>query len=192
MELNTIYIDMDGTFWDTVTDICELYAEDFCDHPDFILRVEREIDTWGFEELSLASYDYLNDYFSDARFFENIHPFPMAKAVCEVLSRNYRIVFVSIGTNVNLFGKRCWLKDNMHCPYEFIGVKIDDHDDKSHIDMSDGFFIDDSYDNLKTSNAAVNICFGKKVSWNEKWDGLRLKSWEDVYEYITNFDEETL
>ena len=58
------------------------------------------------------------------------------------------------------------------------------HNDKSHIDMSDSIFIDDSYKNLATSNAKEKICFGDKYSWNEQWEGKRLLNWMEVRDYL--------
>ena len=59
-----------------------------------------------------------------------------------------------------------------------------EYKDKSHIDMSDGIFIDDSVNNLETSNAAIKICFGDEYPWNEKWKGIRCANWHEVENYI--------
>ena len=58
------------------------------------------------------------------------------------------------------------------------------HKDKSEIDMTDGIFIDDSYNNLITSNATEKICFGDVYSWNEKWNGKRLANWMDIKKHL--------
>lgn len=183
-----IYIDMDGVFWDTVQTICNLYNDDFSLYPGFKMIAPWKVNSWKFEELELADWDYLDHYFSQPRFFEDILPMPLACSTCEILTLDYDIVFVTIGTKANLEGKRRWLADNFEAKYDFIGLDINEYHDKSSVDMSDGIFIDDSSSNLKTSNAAVKICYGQKLQWNEDWDGMRLKYWTDVYEFIINYD----
>lgn len=70
-------------------------------------------------------------------------------------------------------------------PYcDFIGVNLKQYTDKSHIDMQDGIFIDDSYNNLITSNAMFNICFGDKYVWNKNWKGVRCNNWHDVRDFF--------
>ena len=56
--------------------------------------------------------------------------------------------------------------------------------DKSEINMTDSIFIDDSYNNLITSNATEKICFGDIYLWNRKWDGIRLANWMDIKKYL--------
>lgn len=50
--------------------------------------------------------------------------------------------------------------------------------------MSNGIFIDDSYNNLITSNAMINICFGDIYTWNKDWQGIRCKNWHDVNDFL--------
>ena len=67
---------------------------------------------------------------------------------------------------------------------EMIGVNLKKHKDKSHIDMSNGFFLDDSSKNVITSNAKYKAVFGDIYPWNQDWNGLRLLNWTDVLRYL--------
>ena len=59
--------------------------------------------------------------------------------------------------------------------------------DKSMINMEGSIFIDDHSKNLKSSNAKYKILFephGEK-NWNIGYNGIKLKSWEEVYNFVT-------
>ena len=106
-----------------------------------------------------------------------------AKEVLDELKNVYDITIISSGYSPNLKAKEKWI--NEHLTYcKFIGVNLKEYKDKSHIDMSDGIFLDDSMDNLITSNALINICFGDEYNWNKKWTGHRCKNWTDVKYFL--------
>lgn len=99
------------------------------------------------------------------------------------LSKQYDISIVSMGNYPNLILKEEWIKECL--PFcKFIGCDFDNYKDKSHIDMSEGVFIDDSKQNLETSNANIKICFGDKYSWNEEYKGVRCYYWIDVLKFL--------
>jgi len=52
--------------------------------------------------------------------------------------------------------------------------------DKSSINMQGAIFLDDTTDNLNSSNADIKICVGNKYPWNDKWDGIRCYNWTDI------------
>ena len=106
-----------------------------------------------------------------------------AKEVLDKLKITYDIIIVSSGYSPNLKATEIWISKTL--PYcKFIGVNLQEYKDKSHIDMSDGIFIDDSSNNLITSNAKINICFGDEYVWNKDWTGIRCVNWHDVYKQI--------
>lgn len=108
---------------------------------------------------------------------------PFADVVIPKLAEHYKIVFVSHGQQPNLVQKKELLRGIF--PFaKFIGVNWNEYKDKSHIDMSDGIFIDDSAKNLITSNAEECICFGDEYEWNEKWNGKRISNWCDLEKYL--------
>ena len=49
--------------------------------------------------------------------------------------------------------------------------------DKSIIDMSDGYMIDDSLQALNSSNADVKIVFGPELEYNKTNQYMRLPNW---------------
>lgn len=111
----------------------------------------------------------------------------LAKETIDKLKNEYKIIIVSSGYSPNLLAKEVWIRENL--PYcDFIGVNFKEYSNKSHVDMSNGIFIDDSENNLTTSNAELKICFGKKYKWNSNWDGIRCENWLDVYKIITELE----
>ena len=162
----TIFIDMDCTLYNTVKRITEIYDEDFQYYSDYKKIPWEEVTSWNFNELSAAPEKYIDHYFNQKRFFDKVEMYPYAKEVIDKLSDKYRIVFVSHGYSPNLRLKREYIKNNF--PYaDFIGVNLKEHKDKSCVDMSGegNIFIDDTPNNLYSSNADIKICYGI-YDWN--------------------------
>ena len=178
-----LFVDFDGTIVNTVAAICSLYNEDFKYYKDFIPVKWWEVNTWNFEECNCTTTEYINTYFNQQRFFDKLTYMDWAKETLDELKDDYEITIVSSGYSPNLKAKEIWINENLsYC--KFIGVNLKEHEDKSHIFMGDGIFIDDSSKNLITSNALVNICFGDKYSWNEDWTGFRCNNWNDVKKFL--------
>lgn len=174
-----IYCDFDGVIVNTIATIISLYNEDFKYYTNFSAIKWWEVNSWDFQECTCCSKDYINTYFNQPRFFVNLSYMDCAKEILDELSRDYEIVIISIGEVANLRLKEIWIKENL--PYcKFIGIDNTQHNDKSNIDMSDGILIDDFINNLLSSNALINICFGNLYTWNEKWEGIRCNNWNDI------------
>lgn len=185
MEKKYLYLDFDGVIVNTVKAIVDLYNEDFQYYKNFVPVEYNDINTWGFVECNCASEDYINHYFNQQRFFDKLEFMDNAKEVIEKLSDKFNITIVSTGYSPNLKAKELWIKKNL--PFcKFIGVNLKKHKDKSHIDMSNGIFIDDYQKNLFTSNALLNICFDEKRSWNKDWQGFRITNWLGIEKYLLN------
>lgn len=180
MQINRIAIDLDGVVFNTIKKICQLYNEDFQYYVNYTEILPEYIRTWDFDEMVCASREYIDQYFCQPRFFENLDLMPCAKWIIRKLSDDFEINFVSSGRIPNLKLKEIWKQQFF--PYaRLIGVDIENHQDKSHIDLRDAIFIDDSANNLQTSNALYKICFGEVLPWNENWEGLRYQTWVEVY-----------
>jgi 5'(3')-deoxyribonucleotidase len=178
-------VDYDGTIVNSIAAIVGIYNEDFWFYDDYTPIGWWMIETWDFTELKCASKEYIDTYFNQPRFFNTVKFIPHADDVLKKLSEYFQIVVVSSGHKPNLKGKEEWLSNNL--PYaEFIGVDIDKYEDKSHLNLSDGIFIDDVARNLETSNANIKICFGDEYPWNKNWDGRRCANWNDVWDMIGN------
>ena len=67
-------------------------------------------------------------------------------------------------------------------------MNFKEYDDKSHIDMSGGVYIDDNMKNLNT-NAKENICFGSIYEWNKDWEGKRCFNWYEVEKYLEKLEK---
>ena len=173
----------ENTLVESTKRIVELYNEDFRYYKKFYYINWWEVNTWDFKECNCASKEYINTYFNQPRFFDKLEMMPWAEFVLNDLKEFYNITFVSLGYSPNLKLKSQWLEKKFpDIPYIMINMKK--HKDKSEIDMTDSIFIDDSYNNLVTSNATEKICFGDTYSWNEKWDGKRLANWMDIKKYL--------
>lgn len=179
--MRKLYIDFDNTIVDSTKKIVELYNEDYSYHKNFHPVNHLDINTWKFEELTLA--DDVIKYFDQPRFFKNLEWMDNAEEVLKRLSRRYEIIVVSEGTFANLVGKNLWLMKNM--PYaKFRPVITDLRETKALVDMSDGYFFDDRLVNLQNNNAYKSICFGDYYSWNECWQGERCANWCDVERFL--------
>lgn len=183
MNKRKLFIDFDGTIVNTIAAIVTLYNEDFQYYKNFVPVKWWEINTWNFEECNCATAEYIDTYFNQQRFFDKLTYMDWAKEVLNELKEDYDITIVSAGYSPNLKAKEIWINENL--PYcKFIGVNLEKYTDKSHIDMSNGIFIDDSSNNLSTSNALINICFGDIYSWNKDYTGFRCKNWNDIKMFL--------
>ena len=185
--IDKVIIDLDGTTWNLIKCITDLYNEDFKYYSKFKPIDWEDVKTWDFKELELASPEYVNYYFNQPRFFKKIQLMENAKAVIGWLSERFEIVFCSLCYSPNGKGKEKWIKENF--PYaKFINVNMKEYQNKNHIDMSNAIFLDDSENNLDGSNAPIKVCFGRLYPWNESWDGDRCDNWLDFKQYIENLD----
>lgn len=186
-----LYIDFDGVIVNTIKAIVSLYDEDFKYYDNYKKIDWTDINSWDFTELKATNSFYINTYFNQQRFFDTVEFMPNAKEILEDISKRHDITIVSTGNTPNLKAKALWINQNI--PYaKFIGVNLKDYSDKSHIDMSDGFLIDDSASNLASSNAILNICFGDKYAWNDNWNGFRIYNWTDMMKFIEDIEKKNI
>lgn len=168
--ISRIFCDFDGVISNSIKRITELYNEDFTYYDKYSYVAPEDIRTWNFKECNCATKEQINTYFNQPRFFERVTLMPHACTVLKQLSKNNEIIIVSVGYVPNLKLKEKYIKE--HFPFaQFQGVNLNKCNDKSHVDMTGGFFIDDSYSNLISSNAKYKICFGQTYEWNKKWIG---------------------
>lgn len=178
-----LFIDMDGVIFNTIKTIVNIYNYDYKYYEDFIEVDSNEVNTWDFKECNCATKEAIDLYFNQPRFFNNLILMDNAIETINRLEKKFCIILVSMGSEENLLLKQIWVNKNIP-GVKFIGVSFKEHLDKSHIDMSDGIFIDDSVKNLETSNAIENICFGDLYEWNKCWNGKRCFNWTELEKYI--------
>lgn len=187
-----LFLDFDNTIVDTIAAVVSIYNEDYASHEGFIQVDPKDVTSWEFTECNLATYEEIDRYFGDERFFQRVKLYPSAGQSLHSLSHMYDITIVSHGYAKNLKLKEEWKKNNLFkeildssCNAEFIGVDWETHNDKSHVDMSNSIFVDDSITNLKTSNAKYKLLYGEYMDWNEtNIDFIRCKNWLDLYNQI--------
>ena len=206
MQKPKLYLDFDGCLVNSIDAIVSLYNDDFQAYPDYHHIKSSDIHTWNFEECNCGSPEIFNTYFNTPRFFEHLRFMEHADTFIWLLSYQFDFVIVSCGNSPNLKLTQQWINNKLKLyindtkmlnqgKVDFIGVNFKDHNDKSHIDMSDGIFVEDTYDNLVTSNAKYKIIFGEQYPWNienevNRAAGLgesytRCKDWMELYQEIT-------
>ena len=187
-----LFLDLDNTIVDTIAAVVSLYNEDYVNHDGFVAINPENVTSWEFTECNLATYEEIDRYFGDKRFFQRVKLYPSAGQVLRSLSHRYDITIVSHGYASNLRLKEEWIKDNLFkeifdssCNAEFIGVDWETHNDKSHVDMSNSIFVDDSIRNLETSSAKYKILYGEYMDWNNtNIEFIRCKNWLDLNNQI--------
>lgn len=187
-----LFLDFDNTIVDTIAAVVSLYNEDYASHEGFIQVDPKDVTSWEFTECNLATYEEIDKYFGDKRFFQRVKLYPSAGQVLRSLSHRYDITIVSHGYASNLKLKEEWVKDKLFkeifdnsCNAEFIGVNWETHNDKSHVDMSNSIFVDDSIRNLETSSAKYKILYGEYMDWNNtNIEFIRCKNWLDLNNQI--------
>lgn len=177
-----LFLDFDGVIASTIEAIVSLYNEDFQYYKKFEPINWRDINTWDFTECKCTDAEFINKYFNQPRFFGRLKFMKNAKTIIYTLDELYDVYIVTMGFRPNLVGKRIWLQSHLsYIPEDkLIGVNMKKYRDKSHIDMSGGILVDDSYSNLVTSNADRRICFGEVFEWNKEWKGERSYDWSDL------------
>lgn len=185
MDRRKLFVDVDGTITDSIKKICELYNEDYKDHPKFRVAKPYLVEKWDFsDQCTLINSAKIEEYFCDKRFFEDLQFIENANEVIEKLSEVFDIYVISMGWTQNLIYKNIWLKEHMPYIKRFIGCNFDDYKDKSHINMSGSILIDDSSNNLKTCNADLKILYGDLYEYNQDWDGIRKFNWYEIYNFL--------
>lgn len=187
-----LFLDFDNTIVDTIAAVVSLYNEDYVNHDGFVTINPKDVTSWEFTECNLATYEEIDKYFGDKRFFQRVKLYPSAGQVLRSLSHRYDITVVSHGYASNLKLKKEWVKDKLFkeifdnsCNAEFIGVNWETHNDKYHVDMSNSIFVDDSIRNLETSSAKYKILYGEYMDWNNtNIEFIRCKNWLDLNNQI--------
>lgn len=180
-----LILDFDGTVVDSIATIVALYNEDFRYCSDFVPVVPCDIDTYEFQELSLATTEYIKLLWNQPRFFERLQFIDNAREVLPILAEEYDIEIATLGSPQNLYGKEIWIKENMPYVKAMHLIDMEQYKDKSHIDMSGAIFLDDNAEMLKTSNAEVKIAFGDVYNWNKNWTRNRYFNWYEALAGLT-------
>jgi len=185
MNKQKLIIDFDGTIVNSTKKIVELYDRDFYKYDNYKKLHWTDINTYGFEELTLANKNIVLDYFDDHRFFIDLEYMENAKEVLDELKDEYEINICSIGRKMNLYYKKQWIEKNI--PYaNFIGIDLS-KGDKSSIDMSDCLvMLDDNIDMLHSVNIKHKVIYGDELAWNVNniYNYPRCFNWYEFKNYL--------
>jgi 5'(3')-deoxyribonucleotidase len=185
MEKRKLFIDFDGTIADSVKKICQMYNEDYQIHPKFKPAKHYLVNKWDFsDQCPLMNKQKVEEYFCEDRFFQGLEFIENAEEIINKLSKSFDIHVVSLGNTRNLILKNDWLNEHLSCIKRYMPCNLENFNDKSHIDMDGGILIDDNSNNLKTSNAALKICYGDIAEWNDDWDGIRKWNWYEIKDFL--------
>jgi 5'(3')-deoxyribonucleotidase len=180
-----IFIDIDGVLWNTEKTMVELYNKRYDHDGDW-----RNVKEWNFSPAipKGTSNDIINSLFASDDIYSGNNTFNGALEYIKKLNDEHKnVYFCTVGKNINNSKKLEMLKrlipEVKVITISFPGeVKAD----KSMINMEGAVFIDDHSKNLKGANAKYKILFEPHTerNWNKGWDGLKLRSWRDVYMFI--------
>ena len=183
-----LFLDMDGCITNSVKKICDIYNFIYKDYEKFEPARDYMVNTWDFsDECKLAKKEEINDYFNREEFFdENLEFMENAEEIIYKLSERFDIYIVSMGNKPNLKYKKQWLNEKLPYIKGFIGCDFEEVSDKSSVNMEGSIFIDDSANNLETSNAEILVCYGDIFEWNKNYKGKRCWNWYEVEKYLMN------
>ncbi|WP_134111753.1 5' nucleotidase, NT5C type [Hypnocyclicus thermotrophus] len=180
-----IFIDIDGVLWNTEKAIVELYNKKYGYNADW-----RDVKDWNFSPAIPAGTpdNVINDLFESDEVYSGNNTYEGAVEYIKKLNEEFEeVYFCTVGKNINNSKKLEMLKRlipevkviTISFPYKVLS-------DKSMINMQGAIFIDDHSSNLNSSNAKYKILFEPNdiKNWNKKWEGIRLKTWKDVYNFI--------
>lgn len=189
MNKKKLMFDFDNTIINATKKIVELYDKDFCKYKNYRKLHWTNINTYGFEELTLINRDIILNYFDDHRFFINLEYNENAKEILDELKDEYNITICSLGRKRNLFFKSEWIGKNL--PYaNFIGIELD-KEDKSSVDMSDYLvMLDDNIDMLHSSNIKHKVIYGDILSWNKDniYNYPRCFNWYEFRDFLKTLE----
>lgn len=138
--------------------------------------------------------DELLELLSSSILYDNVSFLTGTREVIKQVRNSFDIEIVTIGNEQNKFQKSKWLALNFPARYN---LKVIDNKsgnfDKSNIDMSDGIFIDDSSECLRSSNAKVKILLsnGLETEWNreENDDFYVVQDWYEIRDILKFYIE---
>lgn len=179
-EKQRLILDFDGVIANSMKAICDTYNEDFRYYKDFKPVDWCNVQTWTFDELKLATKKYISHLWNQPRFFERLEFMDNAEETLDILKNEYDIEIVSMAFTPNGRGKKIWIQERMPYVKHIEIVNMREYIDKSHIDMSNAVFVDDTSRNLLSSNAKKKILFGDVYDWNIDWTETRCYNWYEM------------
>lgn len=183
-----IYLDFDNTLVDSNSAMVYLLNQEFGTKKEY-----KDLKKYDFKDLFPELTDeHCEELFGDWRLFSLLEFFDNCFETLDYFKKRCNYSLVTYGNKYNLSAKKIWCE--RYLPFlkelhllEYVPGDI--NYDKSMIDMSDGIFIDDHIDYLRSSNAKVKILFRNNHDgdWNEinnLDDVYVVNSWKEIYHII--------
>jgi 5'(3')-deoxyribonucleotidase len=166
-----LYIDFDGTIANSSKRLIDVLNE----KTGLNIGYMEEMSYYVEDKYPGITKEEVLDVFKDPAFFDELEIFEGFDL------KDFTIV--TIGTKENLLLKEPWCKKNLN-KHVFVGLEKTSSG-KSEFDMSDGIFIDDLTENLRSSNAKYKILFAPwPTTWNKTTKGdkdiLIATTWREV------------
>ena len=186
----SIYVDFDNTLVNSIKTVVDIYNDEFRGTKRFKPVDWTTVNSYSFKELKRIFPNWIKNTFESEDFFQRCKLDYNAKEVLKTLKQEFEIYVCTLGTGKNLKLKKQYVQKELPFIEGFIGLNTIDNSDKSSVDMSNGFLIDDLDTNLQSSNAKFKICFGDKYSWNSDFqiniyqNRFRCANWWDVQRVV--------
>ena len=181
-----LFLDFDEVLADSIQAVLHVLNKKYNKNIQF-----NEVKTWNFTDVfPETNSEEISQAFDTDEFWDVVKLKNGAKEFMDyVLSNPWieSVKIVSVGRKNNLNKKDKFIKSIWGNKVEFIKVYSQSCErDKSHINMSNGIFIDDNEKNLFTSNAEIKILFKniENTEWNSKWDGDYVGNFNDLEFYV--------
>lgn len=183
-----VYLDFDNTLVDSNNAMIYLLNKEY--ETD---RKYEELKRYDFKDLFPKLTDeHCEELFGCWKLFGLLEFFDSCYETLDYFKKRCEYSLVTYGSKENLFCKEFWCKKHLSFikNYYLLEFKEDNCEyDKSMIDMSDGIFIDDHIEYLRSSNAKVKILFRNNHDgdWNEinnLDDVYVVNSWKEIYHII--------
>lgn len=166
--MKKLYLDMDGVVFDTYGTLGEVKQ-----------YLKNNKDDLGIDskDISDAAWVYL---YSN---YDKIKTMPYFTEVLGLLKGSFDITFVSMYVSEEEYAYKEYFARSLNLPIILLDSKK--HEDKSSVDMSDGYFIDDNPKYLKSSNASKKFLMAKGLAYylsilQSKSSHIVVQDWVDV------------
>lgn len=183
-----VYLDFDNTLVDSNGAMVYLLNQEFGTKKEY-----KDLKKYDFKDLFPELTDeHCEELFGDWRLFCLLEFFDDCFETLDFFKKRCEYSLVTYGNKYNLSAKKIWCERYLPFLKELHLLEYvpgDMNYDKSMIDMSDGIFIDDHIEYLRSSNAKVKILFRNNHDgdWNEinnLDDVYVVNSWKEIYHII--------
>lgn len=176
-----LYLDFDNVIANSSEIIVDLLNENYHTNKKYI-----DLKKYDFSDLfPVCTYRDIENYFNSEELFKRIKLYDgLIDCLDEIKDSLDSIEIVTIGEKKNIEYKKEWVSNNLNHIATLHPIINNGNNDKSSIDMSDGIFIDDHIDCLRSSNAKVKILF--KNENDGEWN--KVSPNDDVYVFDNWYD----